>query len=130
MARKHYGEGMTIYHGSVNDMPFDDRKYEGIFCYSLIHLLNSSERRKLIRDCYDQLSAGGYMVFTVISTKAPTYGQGKRLSKDRYSMFGGVNMFFYDHDTIAKEFGKAGLLEIVEVTENYPSFLIKCQKSA
>src|ERR1700744_5587504 len=64
MAQKHYGAGMTIYHGSVTDMPFDKFQYEGIFCYALVHLLNSNERKKLIHDCYDQLTENGYMVFT------------------------------------------------------------------
>lgn len=128
MARKHYGEDMVIHHGSVTDMPFDNNRYEGIFCYALIHLLDSSERAKLIRDCYSQLSENGYMVFTVISKEAQTYGQGTLISKDRYEMFGGVKMFFYDRESIHAEFDQAGLFEIAEVTENYPFFLIKCRK--
>jgi SAM-dependent methyltransferase len=128
MAKKHYGTGMTIYHGSVTDMPFDKKLYDGIFCYALIHLLDGSEREKLIRDCYNQLADDGYMVFTVISKEAPTYGQGKLLSKDRYEIFDGVNMFFYDRESIEAEFGGAGLFEITEVAENYPFFLIKCKK--
>ncbi|ASZ11202.1 class I SAM-dependent methyltransferase [Chitinophaga pendula] len=128
MAKKHYGPDMCIHHGSVTDMPFDNNKYDGIFCYALIHLLDSEEREKLIRDCYDQLSDNGYMVFTVITKEAPTYGQGQLISKDRYEMFGGVKMFFYDKDTVQAEFGQAGLFEITDITENYPFFLIKCKK--
>ncbi|SIO54520.1 class I SAM-dependent methyltransferase [Chitinophaga niabensis] len=128
MARKHYGQDMVIHHGSVTDMPFDNNLYDGIFCYALIHLLDSNERAKLIRDCYHQLSEGGYMVFTVITKEAQTYGQGTLISKDRYEMFGGVKMFFYDRESIHAEFDQAGLLEITEVTENYPFFLIKCRK--
>ncbi|MCF6405900.1 class I SAM-dependent methyltransferase [Chitinophaga filiformis] len=128
MAEKHYGADMVIYHGSVTDMPFDDRQYDGIFCYALIHLLDSGEREKLIRDCYNQLSDNGYMVFAVISKAAHTYGTGKFISKDRYEMFGGVRMFFYDQASIHAEFDQAGLFEISEVTENYPFFLIKCKK--
>jgi len=130
MAKKHYGTDMIIHHGSVTDMPFDDNKYDGIFCYALIHLLDSSERMKLIRDCYDQLSENGYLIFTVISKEAHTYGQGKFISKDRYEMFGGVKMYFYDTESIHAEFGKAGLFEITEIIENYPFFLIKCGKDA
>lgn len=129
MARKHYGTSMTIYHGSVTDMPFDTCRYDGIFCYALIHLLDSSEREKLIRDCYYQLSDNGYMVFTVISKEAATYGKGTFVSKDRYEIFEGVKMFFYDREAIQAEFGKAGLLEIAEVIENFPFFLITCRKS-
>ncbi|GAA0525706.1 class I SAM-dependent methyltransferase [Chitinophaga japonensis] len=128
MAKKHYGTDMIIHHGSVTDMPFDDRQYDGIFCYALIHLLDSREREKLIRDCYNQLSENGHMIFTVISKEAHTYGQGKLISKDRYEMFGGVKMFFYDSASIHAEFDQAGLFEITAVTENYPFFLIKCKK--
>ncbi len=128
MAKKHYGPGMKIYHGSVTDMPFDDRQYDGIFCYALIHLLDTDERLKLIRDCFSQLSENGYMIFTVISKEAHTYRQGKFISKDRYEIFEGVKMFFYDRQSIKDEFGDAGLIEIMEITENYPFFLIKCQK--
>lgn len=130
MAREHYGADMTIYHGSVTDMPFDTYQYGGIFCYALIHLLDSAEREKLISDCYKQLSGDGYMVFTVISKNAHTYGKGKFISEDRYEIFEGVKMYFYDEEAIHKEFGKAGLFEITEVSENYPFFLIKCKKSA
>lgn len=69
MAAKHYGTGLTIYHGSVTDMPFDNREYDGIFCYALIHLLDSSEREKLIRDCYHQLSKGGAICFLQLLRK-------------------------------------------------------------
>ena len=72
MARKHYGDTLKIFHGSVTDMPFDHQKYDGIFCYALIHLLDEEERKKLIRDCYNQLEEGGYMIFTMITKEAAT----------------------------------------------------------
>ncbi|MBO9150818.1 class I SAM-dependent methyltransferase [Chitinophaga sp. GCM10012297] len=128
MAKKHYGTDMVIHHGSVTDMPFDNYQYDGIFCYALIHLLDSHERQKLIRDCYNQLTENGYMFFTAISKSAETYGKGELIGKDRYEMFGGVKMYFYDKTSIHEEFDQAGLFEIAEVTENYPMFLIKCKK--
>lgn len=129
MARKHYGQDLIIHHGSVADMPFDTSNYDGIFCYALIHLLDSNEREKLIRDCYDQLNENGYMVFTAISKEAHTYGKGKFISNDRYEIFEGVKMFFYDKESIHKEFNNAGLFEVIEINENYPFFLISCKKT-
>lgn len=128
MAGKHHGADMIIHHGSVTDMPFDKCLYEGIFCYALIHLLDSDEREKLIRDCYDQLLEDGYMVFTAISKEAPTYGKGKLVSKDRYEIFDGVKMYFYDRESINEAFNNFGLFEVTEINENYPFFLIKCKK--
>lgn len=129
LAQKHFGKNLAIYHGSVAEMPFDNKLYDGIFCYGLIYLLDKEERQKLIRDCFDQLAENGFMVFTAITKNAETYGQGTIISKDRFEMFGGVKIFFYDKETIEEEFGNAGLFEITEVTENYPFYLIKCKKS-
>lgn len=129
LAQKHFGNGMTIYHGSVTEMPFDNNLYDGVYCYGLIYLLDKDERTKLIRDCYNQLAENGCMVFTVITKEAKTYGQGTCIGKDRFEMFGGVKIFFYDRETIEEEFGKSGLLEITEVTENYPFYLVKCKKN-
>jgi len=128
MARKQLGTDVTIYHGSVTDMPFDQYTYDGIFCHALIHLLDNNERMKLIRDCYHQLANSGIMVFTAISKKAHTYGTGAFVSKDRYEIFDGIKMFFYDRESINAEFNRVGLYEVTEITENFPFFLIKCRK--
>lgn len=128
---------INIFHGSVTDMPFDDKLYDGIFCYALIHLLNESERNKFIKDCYNQLKPNGYMVFTTISKEAPMFGKGKQLDKDYFEIMEGLKMFFYDSDSIKQEFGEYGLIEFSEIVEphkdneNKPPFkfiMVKCKK--
>lgn len=128
LAAKHYGADLKIYHGSVTNIPFDTKQYDGIFCYALIHLLDHNKRKKLIQDCYNQLADNGFMVFTVITKEAHTYGKGKFISKDRYEIFDGVKMFFYDKESVHEEFDKFGLFEITELQENFPFFMIKCKK--
>ncbi|GHB64691.1 class I SAM-dependent methyltransferase [Persicitalea jodogahamensis] len=129
IAHKHFGDDLTIYHGSVTEMPFDGKHYDGVFCYGLIYLLDKNERAKLIQDCYNQLIENGFMVFTTISREAETYGKGTCIGEDRFEMFGGVKIYFYDRQSIQEEFGNAGLFEVSEVTENYPFHLIKCRKT-
>jgi 2-polyprenyl-3-methyl-5-hydroxy-6-metoxy-1,4-benzoquinol methylase len=130
LAHKHFENDITIHHGSVNDMPFDEKVYDGIFCYGLIHLLDEKERAKLIKDCYNQLSPNGLMVFTAITQDAQTYGQGTEISKNRFEMFGGVKLYFYNKEAVRQEFNKAGLYEIEDITENYPFYIIKCRKDS
>lgn len=131
------GLDISIFHGSVTDMPFENKLYDGIFCYALIHLLNKRERGKFIKDCYNQLKSNGYMIFTTISKEAPMFGKGKQLGKDYFEIMEGVKMFFYDSDSIKQEFGKYGLIEFTEIVEphknmeNKPPFkflMVKCQK--
>jgi SAM-dependent methyltransferase len=128
---------LNIFHGSVTDMPFDNKLYDGIFCYALIHLLNNRERDKFIKDCYNQLKQNGYMIFTTISKEAPMFGKGKQLGKDYFEIMEGMKMFFYDSDSIKQEFGNYGLIEFSEIVEphknmeNKPPFkfiMVKCQK--
>ena len=128
LAKKHYGNEMTIFHGSVTEMPFEDKKYDGIFCYALIHLLDSKERKKLIQDCYNQLTKNGFMVFTAITKEDPNFGKGKLIEKDRYEFHEGAKIFYYDQESVKKEFNDFGLFEINEVSENQPMYLIKCKK--
>ncbi|MEQ9279760.1 MAG: class I SAM-dependent methyltransferase [Balneola sp.] len=128
LAKKHYGNKITIFHGSVSEMPYGDKKYDGIFCYALIHLLDSKERKKLIQDCYNQLNENGFMVFTAITKKAPNFGKGKLVEKDRYELHEGAKIFYYDQESVKTEFNTFGLFEISEVNENQPMYLIKCKK--
>jgi SAM-dependent methyltransferase len=131
------GLDLPIFYGSVTDMPFDDKLYDGIFSHALIHLLNEQERKKFIRDCYNQLKPNGYMIFTTVSKKAPMYGKGKQLDQDYFETPAGVKMFFYDSDSIKQEFNQYGLVEFSEINEpnkdmkDKPSInfiMVKCKK--
>lgn len=106
-----------VHYGSVTQMPFDQEIFDGIFCYALIHLLNKPERRNFLRNCFSQLKPGGIMVFTMASTKMSMYGQGKRLSKDRYSIQQGLDVFFYNRESVVREFLEFGLTECLDFDE-------------
>jgi SAM-dependent methyltransferase len=131
------GMEIPIFHGPVSDMPFENKQYDGIFSYALIHLLSEEERVKFIRDCYEQLKPGGYMVFTTISKDAPMYGKGRKLGEDYFEIMEGVKMFFYEKDSIKRDFGDCGLVEISEIVEPhknaedkppFPFTVITCYK--
>jgi len=57
------------------------------------------------------------MIFTAVSKKAPMFGKGKQLSKDRFETMKGVKIFFYDSESIKQEFGKYGLVEFSNIDE-------------
>lgn len=117
LAQKHFGDSIKVYHGSVSSMPFDQELYDGIFSYSLIHLLNKKDRIKLIEDCYNQLKQNGLMVFVTISKMDFRYGQGKEISKDTFEPWTGLTLYFYDSNSIEIEFGQYGLIKAEEINE-------------
>lgn len=137
LAGTHYHHDIKIFHGSVTDMPFDDHLYEGIFCYGLVYLLNPEQRKKMIRDSYNQLKPGGWMIFSVVSKNSPNYGKGKEVAKDTFEVGKGGQVFFYDMNTVKQDFEQYGFIESFEIDEqtnpvtNKPSFrfiVVKCKK--
>jgi len=133
------GLNIPIHHGSVAEMPFDEEIYDGIYCYALIHLLNQNERREFLKNCHNQLRDGGLMVFITVSKGyTKLYENGKPVSKDRFRIQNGLDVFFYDPETIEKEFGRFGLVEYTEIKEpvkHLPNeepmkfWMVVCQKT-
>ena len=129
----------TVHHGSVTLMPFDNQKYDGIFCFALIHLLNQRERRNFLKSCFSQLKPCGIMIFTAASKNTGLYGHGRCISKDRYEIARGLKVYFYDNDAILKEFSDFGIVEcsdfvepvkFMEGEEPVKLKLVICKKSA
>lgn len=120
LARSQLGLEFPIHHGSVIDMPFDDRVYDAVFCYALLHLLDASARDKLLHDCYRQLAVGGAMIFTVVAKESLMYGRGTQLGEDWYEVHPGIPMFFYDAGSIQRELGPYGLIEYSMIAEPAP----------
>lgn len=134
MARSQLGLTFPIHHGSVADMPFDARTYDGIFCFGLLYLLDPEARAKVVEASWAQLAPGGRMVFTVISKRAPMFGQGACLGEDTYERVPGLAMFFYDATSVERAFGPYGLTEAIEIDEpahagsTLPFFHVVCAK--
>lgn len=132
-AQKYFGNDVTIHLGSVTDMPFDDTQYQSIYCYSLIHLLNKADRKKLIHDCYSQLKDNGLMIFVALSINDERFGLGEELEKNTFHSPQGLNLYFYDEASIKDEFGNYNILEAEEINEpienpNEKHWMIVCEK--
>jgi SAM-dependent methyltransferase len=117
IAKQSIERSYKIHHGSVVNMPFDTELYQGIYCYALLNLLNASERKKFIQDCYNQLVVDGIMVFVTLSIKDHRYGKGKEMGKNNFHTKHGISLLFYDLDSIAEEFEPFGTYNAVEINE-------------
>ncbi len=117
MAQAGFGSEIRIFHGSVAEMPFEDKQYDSIFSFALIHLLNETDRQKFIAACYNHLRPGGTMIFLSIAESAPMFGTGKKITDRLFETMPGVRLFFYDAQSIGREFGDYGLEGFQQVSE-------------
>ncbi|HLV62350.1 MAG TPA: hypothetical protein VKY50_03385, partial [Galbibacter sp.] len=67
--------------------------------------------------CYNQLEAGGIMVFVTLSTNDYRFGMGLQISENTFRTKHGISLYFLDAKKIAEEFGSYGLYEFVEINE-------------
>lgn len=117
LARSQLALTIPIHHGSVTDMPFDTRRYDGIYCHGLLYLLDAPGRARLVRDCFAQLAPGGQMMFTVISRDAPMYGRGTRLGEHWFETHPGMRLYFYDEDGLRRALEPLGPVELTAIDE-------------
>ena len=57
------------------------------------------------------------MIFTTTSKNTGLYGHGRKISKDRFEIAKGLKAYFYDADSIVKEFSDFGLVEYLDIKE-------------
>lgn len=133
LARERLGLTLPIFHGSVTEMPFDDQRSDAIFCHGLIYLLDAQRRLDFLAACARQLQPGGELFFSVISKKAPMFGQGRKLGEDLYERLPNLPMYFYDEASVRREFGPYDVVELSEVDEpsghggSLPFIIVRCR---
>jgi hypothetical protein len=57
------------------------------------------------------------MTFTVASNYNSLFGKGKKLSRNRFEIVKGLKVYFYDDDSVLKEFGEFGIIECIDLEE-------------
>lgn len=87
-----------IYQGSVLDMPFDNKSYDAIFSFNVIHLFYESDRISIIRKCKDMLNPNGFVYFAAISEFDSGFGKGDEVERNTFSHKGKPVHYFSDSD--------------------------------
>ena len=58
---------IVYFNESVLDKPFSDTKYDGIYCFNILHLFVDNDRNIFIKSCKDILVNNGTAYFKVFS---------------------------------------------------------------
>jgi len=111
LARQHT-PGIRYHHGSVQDMPFDDSMYDGIYCFNVLHLLRKDERAVFLQRCREQLKDGGVLFFVVFSDKEPSYGTGRMVEENTFESKPGREVHYYSKEDLMAEFRGLEIREI------------------
>lgn len=103
--------GITYYQGSVLDMPFDDLRYDAVYCYNVLHLLRKREREIFVEKCRGQLREGGFMFAAVFSERESSYGKGRMVEEHTFESKPGRFVHYYTEEDLVAQFPGFTVLE-------------------
>ena len=92
---------INIMEGSVLDIKLS-KKYDAIFCYSILHLFQENDRRKLIDNCIIHCVDSGIIAISCFSTKDKTYGTGNKIEENTYEIKQDKIVHFFDEEEMVK----------------------------
>ncbi len=103
--------GILYRHGSVLDMPFDDRRYDAVYCFNVLHLFGKRDRDLFVDRCVNQLAEGGVMFFAVFSEKESSYGKGTKVEENTFESKPGRIVHYYTEYDLISQFSGCTVLE-------------------
>ena len=93
-----------VYNNSALDMSFLKDKYDGIYCFNVLHLFREEERKLFIRQCLARMKKNGLMFFTVFSEKETSYGKGREVEKNTFESKPGRPVHYFTDGDLQEHF--------------------------
>jgi SAM-dependent methyltransferase len=87
-----------IYLGSLLEMPFDNKLYDAIFSFNVLHLFCEADRITIIEKCKKILNSNGLVYSTAMSEFDLDFGKGAEIEKNTFDKKGKPVHFFTDSD--------------------------------
>ncbi|MBP1177473.1 class I SAM-dependent methyltransferase [Paenibacillus sp. PvR133] len=93
------------------------QKYDGIYCYDLLHLFLLEDRKKLIQNCVKHLKELGVMYFTCFSDCDFNNGVGREIEEGTYEYKKGKYAHFFTEEDLKEHFNGLNILETGSIRE-------------
>jgi SAM-dependent methyltransferase len=103
--------------GSIFEIFVDNKRFDAIYCYDLIHLFTKADRIRVVEICLQQLNEGGIYYFTCFSNEDESFGTGKEIEENTFEYKKGKISHFFDEDDLINLFSKTEIIETGKVEE-------------
>jgi 2-polyprenyl-3-methyl-5-hydroxy-6-metoxy-1,4-benzoquinol methylase len=115
---KTFAPKVNFIHRSILDYS-TDKKYDGIFCHSFIHLFRKTERDIIIEKCIENINDNGIIMLSCCTKEHVAYGTGKLIEKNTFELKEGLSLHFYDQEELEHIHDQFTLLTSGTLCEEY-----------
>jgi SAM-dependent methyltransferase len=118
---RNFDKNTRFFKGSVFSIPFSNNNYDAIYCFNVLHLFLKEDRFNFLRNCFNQLKAGGYIYFTVFSEKEQSFGKGRQIEHNTFESKPGRPTHYFTQNDLKKQFADYITIEdgIIKEKENH-----------
>jgi len=100
-----------FYKGSVLDMSLDNRRYDAIYCFNVLHLFCQPERELFLNQCLDRMNKKGLAYFTVFSDRESSFGQGQETEPDTFESKPGRPVHYFTEPDLRQQFYRFEIID-------------------
>ena len=94
---KEFCPQINFINGSVLNIDLN-KKYDAIFCYSILHLFLSGDRRLILENCLKHCKEDGVIIISCCSLRDKTFGTGIKAEDNTYEIKQGKLIHFFNEE--------------------------------
>lgn len=110
-----------VFNVSALDMSTLRGRYDGLYCFNVLHLFREADRKNFIKECTRNVKANGPMFFTVFSEQEESFGKGAKVEKNTYESKPGRPVHYFTEPDLRYHFREMPIVEtgLMEDHENH-----------
>lgn len=110
-----------FFNGTVMNMSFDNRRYDAIYCFNVLHLFRQLERELFLNQCIGKLKERGLVYFVVFSNEESTFGQGQETEPNTFESKPGRPVHYFTEADLRQYFCNFKIIDIgtIQDPENH-----------
>ena len=113
---KEYCPKINFINGSVLNIDLD-KKYDAVFCFSIIHLFQKNDRQNILENCIKHCKEDGLIAISNCSIKDKSYKIGNKIEENTYEVKKGKNIHFFNEEEMEFIYKKLENIEINYIIE-------------
>jgi 2-polyprenyl-3-methyl-5-hydroxy-6-metoxy-1,4-benzoquinol methylase len=116
---KTFAPQVNFIYSSILDYKNINKKYDGIFCHSFIHLFRKKEREIVMEKCMENINDNGIIMVSCCTKEHPAYGTGKMIEENTFEVRDSLILHFYDEEELKHINSKLEPIKTGTLSEEY-----------
>ena len=100
-----------VFNISALEMSSLKDKFDGLYCFNVLHLFRAEDRKLFIRQCAARMKQNGLMFFTVFSEKEASYGKGGEVENNTFESKPGRPVHYFSDEDLKGHFKNMDIIE-------------------